>query len=59
MTYQRKKQVEAQVEAVRDEIHNYKQLNNKIWSDPDLTVQGKEKRSAEELNKLAQKCKGT
>lgn len=57
MTYQRKKQVEAQVEAVRDEIHNYKQLNNKIWSDPDLTVQGKEKRSAEELNKLAQKCK--
>lgn len=58
MAYQRKKQVEAQIEAIQSAIRDYKQLNNKIWSDPDLTVQGKEKRSAMEQEKLAQKCKG-
>lgn len=57
MTYQRKKQVEAQIDAISAAIDDYKQINNKIWSDPDLTVQGKEKRSAVEQEKLAQKCK--
>lgn len=54
---QRKKQVEARIDEVRAAIQAYRQEKNRIWSDPDLSAQGKEKRCAEEDKKLEQKCK--
>ena len=58
MAYQKKQQVNERLEAARAGIREYRQSCNQIQCDPDLTAQGKEKRAAEELRKLEQKCKG-
>lgn len=58
MAYQKKQQVNERLEAARAAIREYRQSCNQIQCDPDLTAQGKEKRAAEELRKLEQKCKG-
>lgn len=55
--YGTKKEFEALIEKVRDEIKAFNQKRNEINSDPDLTREGKEKKIAEAHAALERVCK--